>query len=74
MTRPVCHTTWVQEVVTKPLMVRWCMEEDLEEEKVEVEEEEVVDDDDEYEVEEEENNSIEDNGPLLDARLLWDNL
>ena len=29
------------------------------------------DDDDEYE---EENNSIEDNGPLLDARLLWDNL
>ena len=68
----MCHTSWVQEVVTKPLMVRWCMEEELEEEKVEVEEEEVVVDD-EYE-EEEENNSIEDNGPLLDARLLWDNL
>ena len=63
----MCHTTWVQEVVTKPLMVRWCMEDELEEE------EEVVDDDDEYE-EEEEINSIQDNGPLLDARLLWDNL
>ena len=44
------------------------MEDELEEE------EEVVDDDDEYEEEEEEINSIEDNGPLLDARLLWDNL
>ena len=43
------------------------MEDELEEE----EEEEVVDDD---EYEEEEINSIEDNGPLLDARLLWDNL
>ena len=43
------------------------MEDELEEE------EEVVDDDDEYE-EEGEINSIEDNGPLLDARLLWDNL
>ena len=64
----MCHTTWVQEVVTKPLMVRWCMEDELEEE------EEVVDDDDEYEEEEEEINSIQDNGPLLDARLLWDNL
>ena len=49
-------------------MVRWCMEDELEEE------EEVVDDDDEYEEEEEEINSIQDNGPLLDARLLWDNL
>ena len=30
LTRPVCHNTWVQEVVTKPLMVRWCMEEEQE--------------------------------------------
>ena len=66
----MCHTTWVQEVVTKPLMVRWCMEDEEEEEEEGV----MVDDnDDEYE-EEEEINSIEDNGPLLDARLLWDNL
>ena len=48
VTRPVCHTTWVQEVVTKPLMVRWCMEEEV--------------------------NTIEDNGPLLDDRLLWEDL
>ena len=62
VTRPVCHTTWVQEVVTKPVMVRWCMEK--EEEELEYDEHE----------EEEEINTIEDNGPLLDARLLWENL
>ena len=62
VTRPVCHTTWVQEVVTKPVMVRWCMEE-----------EEMEPDYDEHE-EEEEINTIEDNGPLLDARLLWEDL
>ena len=48
------------------------MEDELEEEEEE-EEEKVVDNvNDEYE--EEEINSIEDNGPLLDARLLWDSL
>ena len=65
VTRPVCHTTWVQEVVTKPVMVRWCMEK---EEKLE------YDEDEEEEKEEEEINTIEDNGPLLDARLLWEDL
>ena len=63
MTRPVCHTTWIQEVVTKPMMVRWCMEgkeEDVSE-GVEREEEEDI-------------NTIEDNGPLLDARLLLNDL
>ena len=63
MTRPVCHTTWIQEVVIKPLMVRWCMEGEGEDvsEGVEREEEERI-------------NTIEDTGPLLDARLLWDDL
>ena len=44
------------------MMVRWCMEK--EEEELEYDEHE----------EEEEINTIEDNGPLLDARLLWENL
>ena len=65
VTRPVCHTTWVQEVVTKPVMVRWCMEK---------EEEEELEYDEHKEGEEEEINTIEDNGPLLDARLLWEDL
>ena len=68
VTRPVCHTTWVQEVVTKPVMVRWCME------KEEKEEEEELEYDEHKEGEEEEINTIEDNGPLLDARLLWEDL
>ena len=46
-------------------MVRWCMEEE------EVEE---LGDEDKYKEEEEEINTIEDNGPVLDARLLWDSL
>ena len=53
-------------------MVRWCMEEEVDE----VEEGEELGDEDKYKEEEEkeEINAIEDNGPLLDARLLWDSL
>ena len=46
-------------------MVRWCMEK---------EEEEELEYDEHEEGEEEEINTIEDNGPLLDARLLWEDL
>ena len=69
VTRPVCHTAWVHELVTEPLMVRWCLEEEVEKEKEE--DKELFDN--EYDQEEQINN-IENNGPLLDARLLWDNL
>ena len=44
-------------------MVRWCMEGEEEDVSEGVEREE-----------EEEINTIEDTGPLLDARLLWDDL
>ena len=40
----------------------------------EVEEEEELGDEDKYKEEEEEFNTIKDNGPVLDARLLWDSL
>lgn len=53
-------------------MVRWCMEEEVDE--VEKEEKEELGVEDKYKEEEEEINAIEDNGPLLDARLLWDSL
>ena len=60
-----CHNTWIPRVVSKPVLIRWCMDNT----------EEVEEEDSLEEVEEDGEDSLEEEtDPVLDARLLFNDL